>query len=191
MSPRPSDPNSGLTTTSPPSLLRTPLRAPAADSPTHVLGTGRPASSSFASARYLSTAASTALGGFSTGTPFASRRWSASIRKTTCSRLPGGIIRTSTPSTAPRSTSPASTRLDSPSTRPTTRLKAMASSFTSTSFDALARSWTCQPRPETSATRCFIPADARRTTGPGPRRRPGRRRATGPSRRSGRPPRRG
>ena len=59
-----------------------------------------PAASSSASVRYLSTAASTARGGLSTGTPAAATRCRASIRKTTCSRLPGGIIRTSTPSAA-------------------------------------------------------------------------------------------
>ena len=68
-----------------------------------------PAASSSESVRYLSTAASTARGGFRTGTPAAAIRCKASMRKTTCSRLPGGIIRTSTPSVASRSSPPAVT----------------------------------------------------------------------------------
>ena len=52
--------------------------------------------------------------GSDTGTPAAATRCKASIRKTTCSRLPGGIIRTSTPSAAVRSSSPAVTRARAP-----------------------------------------------------------------------------
>ena len=96
--PRPSEPNSGLTTTSWPNSSKA-ASAPVAPCPAQVAGTARPAASIKASVRYLSTAASTARGGLRTGTPAAAIRCKASIRKTTCSRLPGGIIRTRTPST--------------------------------------------------------------------------------------------
>ena len=53
-------------------------------------------------ARYLSTHTSSARGGLTTGTPRASRRCSASMRKTTCSSDPGGMVRTITASSPAR-----------------------------------------------------------------------------------------
>ena len=150
--PRPSEPKSGLTTTSPPSASKA-ASASVAPCPAQVGGTGKAAASSNASVRYLSTAASTARGGLRTGTPAAATRCKASIRKTTCSRLPGGIIRTRTPSAAVRSSSPAdhASRArcaadDGRDPRKRHRLQRHTQSPA-----ARSRSSTCQPKPETRA----------------------------------------
>ena len=62
-----------------------------------------------ASARYLLTLASIAFGELTTGVPPFAKRSKASMRKTTCSKLPGGIIRTKTASARARSIFPADT----------------------------------------------------------------------------------
>ena len=91
-------------------------------------------------------------GGLSTGTPPAATRCKASIRKTTCSRLPGGIIRTSTPSTPDRSIPPPAPAASPVPTWPDHAGNGTASSVSPSRPAARRRSWTCQPKPETRAT---------------------------------------
>src|SRR5581483_1604079 len=95
----------GFTTASPLNWWKASSAASAVSHAT-VSGTGKLAAESRAVVRYLSTAHSRALGGLTTRTPLASQRASKSIRKTTCSKEPGGIVRTMTTSGEPGGSAP-------------------------------------------------------------------------------------
>ena len=111
--PRPMEPNSGFTITSP--SARNAAKASSGVSQTMVSGVGRPHCSSRAEVQNLSTVRSMARGEFITRTPRSSSRCSASTRKMICSSEPEGMMRASTASARSRSAAP----LRSPERPPT------------------------------------------------------------------------
>ena len=96
--PRPSEPNRGLTTTSPPRASKA-SSASAAVWPVQVCGNGQTGLVQQRQRQVLVDGRLDRPRRVPDGNARAATRCRASIRKTTCSRLPGGIIRTSTPST--------------------------------------------------------------------------------------------
>ena len=104
--PRPSEPKSGLTTTSPPSSSKA-ARAVGRRlaGPRGRDGQARPLEQG--QRQILVDGRLDRTRWIEHGDPGRGQRCRASIRKTTCSRLPGGIIRTRTPSTCIRSSPPA------------------------------------------------------------------------------------
>ena len=149
VTPRPSPPNSGLRTTSPPSCSNACMPS-SADWHATVRGTSRPAAARRQVARYLSTAASSALAGLITHTPAASSCANASMRKTTCSSDPGGIVRTMAASASLRGGSPAATLGRPPISPVRSWNEAVATSWRSAA--ARFRSRTCQPFGEPRTT---------------------------------------
>ena len=121
-------------------------------------GTGTPAPSRSARARNLSTAASTARAEIHDRNAARGETVEESIRKTTCSSVPGGIIRTSTPAVAARSIPDAATRCGPlPAISPLTLGNGTAWKPIPSLPAARCRSWTCQPKLETeSATSRFM-----------------------------------
>src|SRR4051794_2190703 len=141
--PKPIEPNSGLTMTSPP---RSSNAASASSARSHatVRGVATPAAASSADARNLSIVCSIASAGLTARTPTACSAWSESTRKTICSSEPRGIARTITTSHASSATSRERARKP-PSIRATMRVTGANAQSCPRADNARSRRSACHP----------------------------------------------
>ena len=167
--PSPMEPKSGLTITSPPSSANA-SRASAGRSQAIVRGVGRPARTSRAEARNLSTVRSIACAPLTARTPAAESACNASTRKTTCSSEPRGMPRTRT--TSQRSSASSRPRTERPpSMRPTIRVTGAKPHSWPRAVSARSIRFACQPpvepRTATRNRRSLTGAAQARECGPG------------------------
>src|SRR3954469_5686403 len=141
--PNPIEPKTGLTMTSEPRSSNA-ASASSARSQATVRGVGTPAAASSAEVRNLSIVCSIASAPLTARTPTAASAWSASTRKTICSREPRGIARTTTTSHASRVTS-RERAAKPPSIRPTMRVTGAKRHSWPRAVSARARRSACHP----------------------------------------------